>query len=352
MNILYVASNYIPATGGTEISDATLLSKLCKRGHKTTVITYADKDSIEQESSTVFRISNKNPTTTINQLCNQNKPDLIYTSLGWSRYAILLGKKSKIPTILNVSSLEYGDNIALGKPFAPDYIITPSNFAKRKILEQAGRDAEVISPCIDFSRFSKNNNTPKYVTLINPVKDKGSKIFYSLVSSMPKIDFLTKAGWLNLQKNGNWDIDRLKLIAESLGDELIVPEKQKIPKYPNLKSIIDTKDISWIYNNTKILLSPSLWEETYGMTNVEAMYYGIPVIASKRGGIPESTDGAAILINNPEDVNEWQNTLTRVLTDKNLFDELKHKSLERANRYSLDLVIKKYEAFFEKVINE
>jgi glycosyltransferase involved in cell wall biosynthesis len=352
MNILYIASNYVPATGGTEISDATLLRELYKKGHKTTVITYADKDSIEKEGPIVFRISNKDPTQTINNILNQTKPDLIYTTLGWSRHAITSGKKFNIPTVLYVSSLEYGDNIALGKPFSPNYIVTPSQFAKRRIFEQSGRDAEVIPPCIDFSRFEKKINNPEYVTLINPVVVKGSEIFYSLVSKMSDVKFLTKAGWLNLQKEGDWNIDRLQLIAESLGDELVIPEKQHIPTYSNLTSIIDSKEMSWIYNNTKILLSPSLWEEAYGMSNVEAMYHGIPVIASNRAGIPESTDGAAILIDNPENVNEWQDALTKILTNKCLFEELKYKSLERAKRYSLDGVINQYEDFFKTVANK
>lgn len=350
MKILYIASNYIPATGGTEISDATLLRNLSKTGHKTTVITYSNVESIENYQPRVFRIAEKDPSQIIDKICRENRPDIIYTALGWSKYAIFSGKKFNIPTVLNVSSLEYGCNIELGRPFAPDYLLTPSEFAKQKIFDQSGRKAVVIPPCIDFSRFNNGLNTPTYVTLINPVVEKGSEIFYALVSAMPNIPFLTKAAWLNLKKNGSWDIDRLQLIAESLGDKVVVPKESITPKYPNLISIIDDKDISWVYNNTKVLLSPSLCEETYGMTNLEAMYHGIPVIASNRGGIPESTGNAAILIDNPDNLDEWKRVLIRLLTDKTVFNKLVMQSLERANRYSLDDVITRYERFFESIL--
>ena len=349
MKILYVASNYIPATGGTEISDATLLRELSKKGYETTIITYADYESVEESRPRVFRISKRDPSCKIAELCIAERPDMIYTALGWSRHAINMGKKFSIPSVLNVSSLEYGDKISFGKPFAPDYLLTPSEFAKKKIFEQSGREAEVILPCVDFSRFDKALNDPKYVTLINPVVEKGSEIFYYLVSKMPEVHFLIKAAWLNLKKRGSWDIDRLRLIAESLGDKLVIPKEQELPKYTNLTSVLDDRNISWVYNNTRILLSPSLCEETYGMTNLEAMYHGIPVIASNRGGIPESTGRAAILIDNPEDVIEWKNALTEVLSNKELFDRLHKESLERANNYNLDDVITRYELFFKKI---
>jgi glycosyltransferase involved in cell wall biosynthesis len=349
MNILYIASNYIPATGGTELSDSTLLNNLAKRGHDVSVVTYSDLFSDTASNPKIYRLSEKDPTNFINSLISSKNPDIIYTTLGWSRHAIRIGKCSNIPTVLYVSSIEYGDNLAIGKPFAPDYIITTSEFARKRIFEQSDRDSIVISPRIDFQRFDPSKNSPEYVTLINPVKIKGSDIFYRLVAEMPDVKFLSKSAWNNLKKDGVWDTNRLQLIAESLGDELVIPKEDISPIFPNLVSINNEKDISWVYNKTKILLSPSLWEETYGRTNVEAMYHGIPVIASNRGGIPESTDGAAILINNPENFLEWKNALQNVLDNDLLFRKMQEESISRASRYSLNDIISKAETFFSTV---
>ena len=42
-----------------------------------------------------------------------------------------------------------------------------------------------------------------------------------------------------------------------------------------------------IYTNIDILIVPSLWNEPFGRIVIEANSYGIPVLASNRGGIPE-----------------------------------------------------------------
>jgi len=59
-------------------------------------------------------------------------------------------------------------------------------------------------------------------------------------------------------------------------------------------------DIDTTYAETAILLVPSLWEEPFGRVIVEAMSFGIPVIANDVGGIKEAMNGGGFLI----DVNE------------------------------------------------
>ena len=48
--------------------------------------------------------------------------------------------------------------------------------------------------------------------------------------------------------------------------------------------------LGWIepskaYKQADIVIVPSLWEEPFGRTAIEAMSYGIPVIASNIGGL-------------------------------------------------------------------
>jgi len=76
------------------------------------------------------------------------------------------------------------------------------------------------------------------------------------------------------------------------------------------------------------LLYPSFWEEAYGRVVVEAQRCGIPVLAARRGGIPEAMNGGGILLEVPErswenyrtpltheEVTPWLDALTRMLMD-------------------------------------
>jgi glycosyltransferase involved in cell wall biosynthesis len=46
-----------------------------------------------------------------------------------------------------------------------------------------------------------------------------------------------------------------------------------------------------------VAVLPSLWDEPFGLTCVEALAAGLPLITTKRGGIPEiADDSCAILL--------------------------------------------------------
>ena len=44
------------------------------------------------------------------------------------------------------------------------------------------------------------------------------------------------------------------------------------------------------YNRTQIFVYPSIWQEAFGISIVEAMAHGMPCVASRSGGIPEIID--------------------------------------------------------------
>lgn len=52
-----------------------------------------------------------------------------------------------------------------------------------------------------------------------------------------------------------------------------------------------------IFDNTDILVAPSIWYETFGFTVLEALSYGIPVVISGNVGAKDIlVDGAGIVI--------------------------------------------------------
>ncbi len=71
--------------------------------------------------------------------------------------------------------------------------------------------------------------------------------------------------------------------------------------------------------------------EPFALVTLEAMASGCAVVASNRGGLPESCGGAATLVD-PDDFDSVVEALRALATDRALLSAQKRKSLERARR--------------------
>jgi len=72
------------------------------------------------------------------------------------------------------------------------------------------------------------------------------------------------------------------------------------------------------------LVVPSIWPENSPLVIHEAFLAGVPVIASRIGGIPELVaDGQGGLLFNPHDAADLCRVINRLLTEPNLLDELR-----------------------------
>jgi len=72
------------------------------------------------------------------------------------------------------------------------------------------------------------------------------------------------------------------------------------------------RDLPAWFQRATIFASPSLFQEPFGLVNVEAMACGTPVVGSNRGGIPEVLGNAGIVVN-PEDAEEFAAALSSLL---------------------------------------
>lgn len=87
-----------------------------------------------------------------------------------------------------------------------------------------------------------------------------------------------------------------------------------------------------IYTGARALILPS-FHEGFGMTALEAMSLGVPVIASARGALPELVGDAALLIN-PDDQSSLADALRRVANDDDTAQRLSAGGMARAREFS------------------
>ncbi len=157
------------------------------------------------------------------------------------------------------------------------------------------------------------------IGMINPTKHKGIKIFDYLSDEFTDEKFISAGGWAIKSGQGR--------------------KRRKNQEYMQ-----HMNDIGDFYRRLKVLLVPTQEEhfETFGRVVLEAMFYGVPVIAANKDGIPEASDGAAILVDDYESSEAWKEVLTKMLSDDNLI-EYKARSSERAERYNLNQLMGRWE---------
>jgi glycosyltransferase involved in cell wall biosynthesis len=87
-----------------------------------------------------------------------------------------------------------------------------------------------------------------------------------------------------------------------------------------------------IYARTRILLAPSLWEEGWGRVISEAQISGIPVLASNRGGLPESVGPGGLLVAHDAPLDRWRNALSAMWDDVDVYGQLSAAAAKHSRR--------------------
>ncbi len=110
---------------------------------------------------------------------------------------------------------------------------------------------------------------------------------------------------------------------------------------------VAAEDLPAVYNCADVLLYPVLYAG-FGLSPLEAMACGTPVVCSNRGSLPEIVGDAAIMTD-PEDHRQMAAHAAALLTDGNLWDASRAKGLQQARRYSWDETARKILAIYRKV---
>lgn len=95
--------------------------------------------------------------------------------------------------------------------------------------------------------------------------------------------------------------------------------------------IRDPQDLRWYYCGCRFFVLPSLLEG-FGLTPLEAMSCGVPVMTSDRGALAEVVGEGGLLLD-PEDTLAWENALARWWNASDLSEWIE-KARHRAEQFS------------------
>lgn len=217
-------------------------------------------------------------------------------------------------------------------------IITVSENSKRDILRYLGVPAEkvVVTPealdcrfrdvSLDLGRvrqvLTKYNLEPPYI--LNVGGCAAHKNAAVLIKALTEVRSLPGTERLSLAIVGkdNGARGHLERLSQSLGLRSVV----------TFTGYVSDDDLPHLYRGAALYASPSYFEG-FGLTVLEAMASGIPVMVSNRGSLPEVVGEAALIVD-PDRREDVVSGLNRVASDSRLRDDLVRKARARLASYS------------------
>lgn len=217
-----------------------------------------------------------------------------------------------VPLVVYLRNVEFHELGGDLRELTSAHYIANSDFTAKAYKEKFGVDAIVIPPTIDPSQYC-TPTTQDYVTLINPYPEKGFDRAVQIAQECPDIPFLFVESW-------------------TLGDDHRAEIKRAIAPLPNVRLEGRTSDMKTVYGRTKILLAPSKWEEAWGRVASEAHCSGIPVIGSRRGGLPEAIGEGGLVLDYDAPLNQWVAAVRSLWSDPSAYKALSAAALEFSKR--------------------
>ncbi len=114
----------------------------------------------------------------------------------------------------------------------------------------------------------------------------------------------------------------------------------------------NSNEIDRILCFTDLFLLPSE-TESFGLSALEAMASGVPVISSNTGGIPEvNLDGFSGYLSNVGDVEDMSKKALHILKDDALLNTFKKNAKTQARKFDILKIVPQYEAIYEATLSK
>lgn len=192
-------------------------------------------------------------------------------------------------------------------------MVSNSAFVAAKVEELLKMTSPVVHPLIRPEDSLCENVDHKYITFISPIPWKGLAIALDVAKLLPHRDFLFVEGW------SSGTAERKKL-------------RRDLARLPNVVLWPNSDGLRKVFASTAVLLAPSQVEEAFGRVIVEAGFNGIPAVASRIGGIPESIGESGVMIEPTDPPQRWADALDRILSDPGTYASLRAGALANAQR--------------------
>ena len=234
-------------------------------------------------------------------------------------------------------------------------IITVSDYVKKRVstIQQSDK-IQTIYNGIDLGLFSTKDTVPinrekfgfstndfviVYSGRINQEKGISELIDAMLqLIDTPQIKLMILGStFFNDSNNDNEFTRSLKAKTKRIKERIFFTGFIPYQQVPNYLQLAD------------IAVLPSMWEEPFGLTILEAMAMGLPLITTRSGGVPEICEGVACIINKKDIVNQLATAILTLYQDSARRVQMASASLERVKLFDNETYAKKFLAAIKQM---
>ncbi len=223
------------------------------------------------------------------------------------------------------------------------YVITPTNYVRERLIQRVGAHPNRVITTYEAADPMSASPVP-VPALINEsfILAVGNappyKNLQGLVDAFSRIDRpelkLVLAGW----GNGGVFYRQLQDYIEHQGIKNVI-----------ITGFVPDEQLAWLYTHAKAYVFPSL-SEGFGLPGLEAMHYGVPVVASNNTCLPEVYDGAAHYFD-PRDPKDMARRIEEVLDDEALRQQLTEAGHRRLGFFSWEKMARETQDIYKRALS-
>jgi N-acetyl-alpha-D-glucosaminyl L-malate synthase BshA len=349
---------------GEEIATYNIAKYLAKRGHEVHVVTSLDKGLPRESTEQGFYVHRTSWRRVrflgfipfwlkILLLVKKIKPDIVHGQdiVGMGVPSFLAKRLLKRPCIIWGRGTDVYLPGLFIRPLSKlilrnaNTVIALTEDMKREMQKIWNRDIFVIPNGIDLERFDDLPRDEMRVKLQVKV-DERRIIFVGRFRPDKGVTYLIKAMDIVRQRDQS---ARLMLVGEGPEEDSLrqLVGQLNLGSCINFVGQIPNERVPQYMAAADVFVLPSLYE---GFPNVvlEAMASGLPIVASKVGGLPEIVeDGQNGFLVEPKNPEQIADKILLLLRDDELTRRISRNNKEKAKRYSWGSVVAKLEEVYQ-----
>jgi glycosyltransferase involved in cell wall biosynthesis len=258
-------------------------------------------------------------------------------------YHLAYGKTLSVPkrlyakTVIN-SAARLSDIVLTDSVFSKDEIVKYTAVSKDKIVAvPLGVDRAHFKGRIDISLIKEKYKLPNHFFL-----------FVSTLAPHKNIERLLLA-WNQLPKDfAEWKLVLIGKKVKNNSWQKVIDQNPTLKERLVFLGQVDDRDLPAIYQLAYATVHPSLYEG-FGLTPLESMSCGSPVVVSRIASLPEVCGDCAVYVD-PYSVEDIMNGMRKLILDKNLHAELKENGLRRSEEFNWDKTADRHREIIESLL--